>query len=534
MSFLAEMLGLEEAVPFSIKVTIALCCAVLYLSYKFVTKHSDYWHKQGVKFIKPVPIFGSVASNFLLKEHLSETSQRWYKENAGQPFIGYFRGRSPTLMIFDPELIKQIFIKDFSHFSDRGFQFNEETDPLRALNLFNLGGQRWREMRSKLVPTFTSGKMKGMFPLMVECSKQFDEHLQLMADRHDVFEAKDLLGCLFTDIIGSCIFGVKCNAIKEPKNVFRVMGKRLVDVKLFQALKVFFAVFQPEVARILKIRTMDEEVQNFFINLTRDMIQHRKKNSIVRNDFLQLLMELKDKGRVTIANDDEDASLENENFQESYTPFRFDDTDLAAQATIFFLAGFETSSSAVSFALLELAVNPDIQRKAHSEIDEQLAKCDGKITYETLKEMKYLEWIADETLRKYPAVAVHFRMCNKKYTLPGKNITLEKGMHVAIPNYALQNDPKYFANPKKFDPERFSSDDILNKLQHIYTPFGLGPRQCIGNRFAMVQTKLALLTFLQKYTVSICEKTRFPVKFDAKQFIPTAKDGIWLQIKKRG
>ncbi|CAB3365187.1 Hypothetical predicted protein [Cloeon dipterum] len=404
------MLGLEEAVHFSIKVTIALCCALFYLSYKFVTKHSDYWHKQGVNFIKPVPIFGSVASNFLLKEHVSESSQRWYKENAGQPFIGYFRGRSPTLMIFDPELIKQIFIKDFSHFSDRGFQ----------------------------------------------------------------------------------------------------------------------------VARRLKIRTMDEEVKNFFLNLTKDMIQHRKKNSIVRNDFLQLLMELKDKGRVAIANDDEDATLENEDLHESNTPFRFDDTDLAAQATIFFLAGFETSSSAVSFALLELAVNPDIQRKAHSEIDEQLAKCGGEITYETLKEMKYLEWIADETLRKYPAVAVHFRMCNKKYTLPGRNITLEKGMHVAIPNYALQNDPKYFANPERFDPERFSSDDILNKLQYIYTPFGLGPRQCIGNRFAMVQTKLALLTFLQKYTVSTCEKTHFPVKFEAKQFIPTAKDGIWLQIKNRG
>ncbi|XP_065338082.1 cytochrome P450 9e2-like [Cloeon dipterum] len=184
------MLGLLSAIPFGIKVTFSLLATIIFLLYKFFTKHFDYWRKQGVKFIKPVPVFGSVASSFLLKEHPLEFAQRWYKENEGLPFIGYFQGRTPTLMVFDPDLIKQVFVKDFSHFVDHGFIISEEADPLQALNLFNLQGLRWKEMRAKLVPTFTSGKIKGMFPLMVECSEQFDENLQEMADRNEIFEAK--------------------------------------------------------------------------------------------------------------------------------------------------------------------------------------------------------------------------------------------------------------------------------------------------------------------------------------------------------
>ncbi|XP_065338788.1 cytochrome P450 3A19-like [Cloeon dipterum] len=311
------------------------------------------------------------------------------------------------------------------------------------------------------------------------------------------------------------------------------MGKRLIELNLLQAIRIVLVVFLPEVAMKFKIGVLDKEVTRFFEQLTKDIVDQRKKTKTVRKDFMQLLIELKEKGSVAIDDDDEDKHLKEEDDHQSKEPFRFNDIDLAAQATIFFLAGFETSSTVMSFALLELAVNPDIQRKAQLEIDEQLVQCGGKITYETLKKMEYLEWILQESMRKYPPVAVHSRVCTKKYTMPDTNVSLEKGIIVTIPNHALQNDPKFFPNPDRFDPERFSEDDILRKNQYIYSPFGEGPRQCIGNRFAMVQSKLALLTFLRKYTISTCEKTQFPVQFDATQFIITAKAGVWLKIQKR-
>jgi len=83
-------------------------------------------------------------------------------------------------------------------------------------------------------------------------------------------------------------------------------------------------------------------------------------------------------------------------------------------------------------------------------------------------------------MRKYPPVAIHGRECSKNYTFPGTNVTIEKGFVIIVPNHALQNDPKYFPNPDSFEPERFSDPDAQHKNQYIYTPFGEGPRKCIG------------------------------------------------------
>ncbi|XP_059491241.1 probable cytochrome P450 6a13 [Neocloeon triangulifer] len=519
-----------------VQISLSLLGLIIYLGYKLATRNFDYWQKQGVKFLKPVPILGSISSLFMLREHPCQFAQRVYRENEGQPFVGYFQGTTQTLMAIDPEFIKQIFVKDFSHFVDHGFKISEEGDPLQALNLFNLEGQRWKDMRTKLVPTFTSGKIKAMFPLMQECNDQFDKYLDKLAESKEIFEAKDVLGRLFTDIIGSCIFGIKCNTIENPDNQFRKMGKRLIDVNIFQAIKLVFIIFLPEIALKLKLGVLENDVSEFFLKLTKDMVEKRKKEGIVRRDFLQLLMELKDKGSVAIDADDEDQHLNEETADHKTTsniPFKFDDIDLAAQSTVFFLAGFETSSTVICFTLLELAMNPDVQRKAQIEVDECLAQNNGKISYDTLKDMKYLDWVLKESMRKYPPVALHSRLCTKKYVIPETNVVLEKGTIIGIPNHALQNDPKYFPDPDRFDPERFSDEDLLRKYQYIYTPFGEGPRQCIGNRFASIQSKLALFTFLRKYTVVACPKTVYPVNFDAKQFILTSKEGIWLRMEKR-
>ncbi|CAB3365185.1 Hypothetical predicted protein [Cloeon dipterum] len=518
------------------EVTLTLLGIFSYLVYWYLTKSFDFWQKQGVNFIKPIPLMGSVPTMFLMREHMALFYQRNYKKYEGEPYVGFFMGTLPSLMVFDLALIKHIMVKDFSHFTDRVFRWSEEGDPLNALNLFMIRGQRWRELRTKLAPTFTSGKIKGMFPLIVESTELFDEHLQTLATSGEAFESKDLLGCLFTDVIGSCIFGIKCNTIKEPNNQFRVMGKRLLEIRPWQAVKAILVFYFNDLAQKLKLGVTDKEVTEFFKKLTKDMMDQRIEKNIVRKDFIQLLMELKVKGNITVDDgDDEDRQIlpELNTTESSSNNIKFDDTILAAQATVFFLAGFETSSTVISFALLELAANPNVQRKAHFEIDEQLVKCNGKVTYESLKEMKYLDLILQETMRKYPPVAVHFRECTKAYTIPGTNIFLKEGSIIAIPNHAMQNDPKFFPNPDRFDPERFSDDDALHKYQYIFSPFGEGPRQCIGNRFAMIQSKLALLTFLRKYKMSFTEKTVFPVKLSPLYFITTAKGGIWLKMEQR-
>lgn len=139
----------------------------------------------------------------------------------------------------------------------------------------------------------------------------------------------------------------------------------------------------------------------------------------------------------------------------------------------------------MSFLAHEIAANPEVQDKLMSEINEVQAELDGKtITYDVLQKMKYLDQVICETLRMYPAAPFIDRVCLKDYDLKydDKVAHIKKGTMMWFPVAGLHQDPKYFPNPKKFDPERFSEENKANINMDAYLPFGLGPRNCIGSR----------------------------------------------------
>lgn len=145
---------------------------------------------------------------------------------------------------------------------------------------------------------------------------------------------------------------------------------------------------------------------------------------------------------------------------------------------MFWLAGFETSSTTMGFFLYEMARNLDVQNRVRKEIDEVLAQHKGEITFEAINEMKLLEMCIDETLRMYPPVFNLIRQCTKEWKMPGTNILIEKGVSVAVPVFAIQRDAKYYPNPEQFQPERFNAENSAGKtfIDRPYMPFGEGPR----------------------------------------------------------
>ena len=135
-----------------------------------------------------------------------------------------------------------------------------------------------------------------------------------------------------------------------------------------------------------QLRMIPKKITDFFIDAVRDTMNYREENNYQRNDFLQLLIQLRKKGYI----EDADAPKNpEEEFSGPVQPFTFEQA--AAQCFIFFFAGFETSSSTMQFSLYELAINPDLQKKLRSEIDRILAKYDGKLTYEGIQEMDLLD-----------------------------------------------------------------------------------------------------------------------------------------------
>lgn len=243
------------------------------------------------------------------------------------------------------------------------------------------------------------------------------------------------------------------------------------------------------------------------------------------------------------------------------------DEDIAGQALIFFFAGFETVSTSMSFTAYELAINPDIQKRLQEEIDTTFLECGGKLTYESLMKMKYLDMVvsgkiirfysipilvallilfiflqfifySSESLRKWaPAVSMD-RRCVKPYTIEPKTsdespIHLKVGDQIWYPIMPLHMDPKYFPDPERFDPERFNEENKKNIIPYTYLPFGSGPRICVGSRFALMEVKLLFVYLLSKFSIVVTEKTQIPILMSKKSFTLQAEDGIWLKFEPR-
>lgn len=151
---------------------------------------------------------------------------------------------------------------------------------------------------------------------------------------------------------------------------------------------------------------------------------------------------------------------------------------IAAQLFLFYVAGFETSASTTAFTLYELAQQPKLLKKAEEDVQNALEK-HGALTYDSLKDMKFLDLCTMETTRKYPGLPILNRECTQDYAIPDTKLTIKKGTPIIISLFGMHRDAEYFPDPMRYDPERFLEEN-MNYNPVAYMPFGEGPRMCIG------------------------------------------------------
>ncbi|KAF5292082.1 hypothetical protein FQR65_LT11348 [Abscondita terminalis] len=363
----------------------------------------------------------------------------------------------PNLIVVDLDLLKSIMTKDFSHFTDRNVYVNEENDPLTG-HLFSLRGQKWKNLRAKLTPTFTSGKMKAMFPILVKCSRGLETLADEGVKNRGPIDVKDMFARYTTDVIGSTAFGIECDSLRNPDTQFRKFGAKIFELSFYETLKTLISFTAPEVLKFLNVNLWSKDVNDFFINLVHETVRHREEHCEERNDFMQLLIQMKkSKG-------DEKTLTMNE---------------IAAQAFLFFAAGFETSSTTLTFCSYELAKDLELQQKLREEINDVLSNHNFELTYDSLNEMTYMEQCIYETLRLYPSVPSLNRRCTQTYRIPESDVIVEKGMTINIPVLGIHRDPEIYPDPLKFDPERFSPENKARRHPFAWLPFGEGSRACI-------------------------------------------------------
>ncbi|KAL6448742.1 hypothetical protein ACFW04_000513 [Cataglyphis niger] len=491
---------------------------IVYTYYKYVL--FNFWRKRGVFYVEPTVPTGNIGALVTKKVSIGEFFHDIYVKYKEHRAFGIYTFFKPNLVIADPDLIREVLTKEFKNFHDRGMFCNDKVDPLSG-HLFLLPGKKWRNLRVKLTPTFTSGKIKQMFVNLKMCGEEFVKSLESIAQTGDSIEIKDWFARYTTDIIMSTAFGVKSNCMKEGDNEFRYWAKKILEIHPFWTA---LSIFTPQVLDFFSIPINNRGATEFLTKTFRDNVEYRKTHNIVNHDFMNLLIQLMEKGYIE-PDDMKDV------VNKSSTMNRLTLLEAIAQAFVFFIAGFETSSTTATFCLYELAQQQDLQDKLRKEIDEILKK-HGELTYNAVNEMTYLHKVVNEAMRKYPPLPSLNRMCTEEINLPTTNIHIPKGMLITIPLLGLHRDPSIYPDPDRFDPERFNEDKVAARHPYAYLPFGEGPRICIGSRFAYMQTKVGLISLLSKFKFKVDPRT-FPLIFDQNTFILTAKGGIYLTIEPR-
>ena len=319
-------------------------------------------------------------------------------------------------------------------------------------------------------------------------------------------DAIRLFSLFALEVIMKAAFGFDTDIQMNPDEAFVEQAKRAPKVPLYiRAFSVF--PFQSYLSRFVNIFPDTE----FFVDLARNMLQQKsQQGGSSRRDLLQLMMEAHE---VTV-----------------HGISKLNDDELVAQSITFLLAGFETTSTTLSSIAFFLATYPEVQDRLIDEVDNADQARGDTPLYDYVQRIGYLDQVVCEVLRLCSPGFNLFRGCEEEAVYKG--VRFPKGVDVNIPVYVLHRDPEVWDNPLEFNPENFSPEAKEKRDPYSFLPFGTGPRQCIGMRFALLEIKMALLKILQQFKFERAPETVAKLEHRAT-LLMSPKDNIYVKIKAR-
>eukprot|EP00058_Branchiostoma_floridae_P007459 XP_002592947.1 hypothetical protein BRAFLDRAFT_117765 [Branchiostoma floridae] len=411
---------------------------------------------------------------------------------------GIYEGRQPILMIGDLGLIKEITVKQFHKFNNRQ-DLGSILKPF-AGSLFVLKDTDWKRVRGAISPTLSSSKLKQMFVLVEKCADGLVS--SLTQGRRALIDMKGCNIYLFCrifsayamDVISSTAFGVDIDALNNPDHPFVTHAKAIFDMNL---LKMYLYIMVPPPFNYLftlwGFTFFPKFATDFFKHTVERVMKMRQDSAdnTERVDFLQLMLKAHNKHRDETANG---ATL---------GP-GLSKQEIVGNSMIFWLVGYDTTANTIALTAYNLALSQEAQDRAAGEIH-RVVQNRGKLDYEAVHELHYLEMCVNETLRIYPGAKRFDRVCREDADINGLHIPA--GMNINFPVWVIHHDPELWPEPDKFKPERFSKEEIATRDPYAFLTFGVGPRACVGMRLAMLEIKLALAKVLEKFRFVTCEKT---------------------------
>ncbi|KAH9526637.1 cytochrome P450 3A4 [Dermatophagoides farinae] len=443
-----------------------------------------------------------------------------------------------NISIADPELAQIVCNREFTKFANHHNM--AVSDPVWDNFLFVLKDEDWKRLRAIISPTFSTGKLRKMKPCLDDTIKLMAKNLDEKILKNPAVNMKEIVGAYTMDSIIQISMGIKIDTIHDPNNLIIQNASKLFGQGMsFTELTIFaLATAFPNFVKLLGFK-FQAEAMKFLANISREIIQKKREEMKIRSksqkasNFIELILEVEQEQKQVL--------------EQSGKPFKYVNNDeLIAQCITFFTAGYDTTSSAILFAIYLLASNPDKQEKLHQSIIdtiEKLAKqrdgdCDDPyelITFDSLNNFEYLNAVLNESMRSLTLVFVIDRVAVEDVRLETSDkkiwFDVRKGDIIRIPPIDLHNDPENFCDPEKFIPERFLAENTAKPFNKMaFMPFGSGPRKCVATSLALLEAKMALLHLFRMYRFSLDPKTKLDYNVILDSLIP--KD-IILRVDKR-
>ncbi|GAB0087897.1 hypothetical protein DMENIID0001_022590 [Sergentomyia squamirostris] len=453
-----------------------------------------FWTKNCVSYHKGFSLIGSYKKMFSQRVNISFIFSEIHNDKLikDDPITGFFLLNRPCLLIREVELIKKIFVRDFSSFSHRGFTIDPKCDPIVGNFLPLTSGVKCREFRGLYTKAFAFNKMHNHFDRIEKELRGFEENLlrDLQPGQSNEYNIKLLSYEYCFKTVASAVFGISSSDIvEEVFKTYKDITSSIDDFSLWQFAKFYLVISVPRLCRLFKIEVLETKIKTILHTLFTTVLKERKRSGRQFDDFLDILQ------RKGASNSE-----------------IFTEDTLITQAGIICVLGTEAPSNVITFALYEMAKNPAIQDKLRTAIIDAFPKGISP-TLRSIADVEYLDMVFKETLRFYPSVMFLDRVFDpddelKTYSLePYHSFKIPRGTLVFVSIYAYNRDPNIFANPHEFDPENFSPNNINTIEPNFFMAFGLGPRYCPGRKFAELQAKMALISILQNFKVEECDKT---------------------------
>lgn len=498
--------------------TIVMTVLFLGLGYLYLTRHRSYWKERGVPHLPYRFPFGGAGFEVFRKpvKQLMTDAYREAQEYGG--FCPTFDFFGPAVTVRDPALLKAILVKDFDYFTNRQPESFTQSFGMFSKMMVNMRDQEWKEVRNISTPAFSTGKIRQMCqPCERQAVHLAEQICRESSSQQGEIEIRDIMGRYAMDNIASVAFGQEANSIGNHKSVVAAMAAELTQRApmpriLLTLILLSLPKFLQERIDIAKV-TLNNEAIEYFLRIIKQSIRLRAQQTGPRRvDYLQLLLDTRrDDSRQRQLTDDE----------------------IVAQCMLFYLAGYDTTSNALTWAARLLAFHPDVQQRLQAEIDEKLPSDADHITFDVVNDMPYLDNVLSETLRLYP-VPLLTRCCSRPYQLPGTDVVLPVNCMVYIPTYGLHHDPEWYPEPDQFRPDRFEAAESAGRPPYVYLPFGYGPRNCIGQRFALLQAKLALVAVLRRCSFMVGPRSGgAEPEFVSNTNVLREKGGTWLRVEPR-